>query len=176
MNWLDIFSSLFPAARPALPIEPPTYSVPHDNIRPFLDTLADCEGTAGPDGYHIRFGGKRFASLADHPRIASPFINKDGVQQWSSAAGRYQEIKATFERLSKKLGTTDFSEATQDAHAIELIRECLAYDAVVEGRIAEAARLCAPVWASLPDSPYPQPTKSLAYVERQFVAHGGILA
>jgi hypothetical protein len=42
-----------------------------------------------------------------------------------------------------------------------LIDECDALDDIESGRIADALRKCAPVWASLPDSTVGQPTRKL---------------
>ena len=40
------------------------------NLRAFLQTIRQAEGTAGPDGYRTMFGGDLINSYADHPRRA----------------------------------------------------------------------------------------------------------
>jgi lysozyme len=65
----------------------------------------------------------------------------------STAAGRYQIIKPTWLSLKSKLGLPDFSPASQDAAAIELIRQRGALADVQAGRIESAVNKCAKVWA-----------------------------
>ena len=144
--------------------------------------IAKCEGTDGPDGYRALFGytpsnGKVFDNgFATHPRIKTPFHDTDGNVNFSTAAGRYQEIYITFVRLSKKLGTTDFSPETQDRHALELIEEDGAMPEIQAGFLEDAIDKCAGTWASLPASHYPQPKRTYAFAEEAFTAAGGTVA
>lgn len=66
-------------------------------------------GTESP-GYNVINGGQRFGSFADHPR-------QKGAGGTSTAAGRYQFVKATWDRVSKALGLPDFSPISQDVAA-----------------------------------------------------------
>lgn len=146
------------------------------NMNAFLATIRCCEGTNGPDGYRMLFGGRLFDSYADHPRVRVPFVQTDGRANVSTAAGAYQLLARTWDALRARLHLPDFSPASQDACAVELIRERGATDAVNAGDLRMALDLCAPVWASLPASTYPQPKRSYAFAERAFVNAGGVVA
>lgn len=144
------------------------------NVRAFLDMLAYSEGTAGPDGYRTMFGGQLCDSYADHPRRVFSFTNSRGQTLTTSAAGRYQFLARTWDALKAKLGLPDFSPDSQDAAAIELIRERGALADVRAGRIAQAIAKCAPTWASLPGAGYAQPERSLDSLMASYSGAGGI--
>lgn len=150
-----------------------------DNVSAFRDSIAACEGTDSPDGYRALFGyrpgnGRLFDNgFATHPNIKYPFTQTDGATNYSTAAGRYQIIFPTFKRLSAKLGRYDFSPATQDAMASELISEAGAMADVKEGRLQDAIDKCSPVWASLPSSKYPQPKVSFMFATEAYINAGG---
>ena len=145
------------------------------NLRACLDAIAFAEGTAGPDGYRTMFGYRYFDSFADHPRQYFPFTNGRGEQLKSSAAGRYQIIVRTWDGLQRKLGLQDFAPASQEAAAVELIRERGALNDAMGGRFAEFARKCAPTWASLPGAGYAQPERSLQSLIAAYRNAGGTL-
>lgn len=142
----------------------------------FLATIRSCEGTNGPDGYRMLFGGKLFDSFEDHPRKRIPFTQTDGKINVSSAAGAYQILARTWDVLRVRLHLTDFSPASQDACAIALIDEKGARPAVEDGNLRLALDLCAPVWASLPASSYPQPKRTYHYAEAAYTNSGGAIA
>jgi muramidase (phage lysozyme) len=146
------------------------------NADAFLGALAACEGTDGPDGYRMLFGGKLFDGYVTHPNIRVPFVQTDGKANYSTAAGRYQILYATFVRLRDKLGTVDFTPATQDAMALELIAEAGAMPDVKAGNFQAAIDKCASIWASLPASKYPQPRRTIAFAENAFTQAGGVIA
>ncbi len=146
------------------------------NVIAFLDTIAYAEGTNGADGYSTMFGYHQFYSFADHPRQYFDFVDKAGNHLKSSAAGRYQIIVKTWDALKAKLGLVDFSPASQDAAAVELIRERGALADVQSGRIAAAIAKCAPVWASLPGAGYNQPERAMTALIDQYQQAGGNLA
>lgn len=148
-------------------------SVADANVRAFLDTIAYAEGTAGPRGYQTMFGYRYFDSYADHPRQYFPFTDGAGRSLRSSAAGRYQIIVKTWDTLRARLGLPDFSPASQDAAAIELIRERGALRDVQAGRVAAAISKCRSVWASLPGAGYAQPERSLSSLIQAYAAAGG---
>lgn len=158
------------------------------NIRAFLATIRYAEGTAGPQGYRMLFGGRLFEGYADHPRIAQQFTDGAGRRLWTTAAGAYQFMAVsplptggttkvdTWDRIKRKLGLTDFSPYSQDLAAIELIREAGALADVRAGRFAQAVAKVRGIWASLPGAGYAQPEKTLAALQRVYTRAGGTIA
>lgn len=140
------------------------------NLRAFLDVIRAGEGTSDADGYRRHYGGRLFDSFADHPRIAI----KAG--QWTStAAGAYQFLSRTWDECAKALALPDFSPASQDLAAVFLIRRRGALADAMAGRLDVAIAKCAREWASLPDSPYGQPTRTREQAHATYAAAGGRL-
>tara|TARA_R110001592_G_scaffold65634_5_gene201247 strand:+ start:5682 stop:6245 length:564 start_codon:yes stop_codon:yes gene_type:complete len=136
------------------------------NVLAFLDMLAWSE--IGPDmladpesedGYRLLVGSlpgklKTFASYADHPRVMVDLPNL-GIR--SSAAGRYQFLSRTWDAIVRVYGFRGrFTPEAQDLAAIKLLQECGAYKLIQQGKITEAIRQAAPIWASLPGAGYGQ--------------------
>jgi muramidase (phage lysozyme) len=138
------------------------------NAAAFLQMIRYAEGTAGPNGYRTLFGGALFDSYADHPRIYVPFRNTS-----SSAAGAFQILYRTWAELKAKLGLQDFSPASQNAAALELIRQRGALNDVYAGRIQQAIAKVAKVWASLPGAGYNQPERKLSALLSAYADAGG---
>ena len=134
------------------------------NQNAFLSTIGYSEGA----DYNVLYGGSTFSDFSTHPNQAITAGNYT-----STAAGRYQILYKTWLYLSQKLGLSDFSPATQDAMALELISEKGALTDVQNGDFATAISKCAKTWASLPGSPYGQPTHSLATLQTAFTGAGG---
>jgi len=151
------------------------------NVLAFLDMLAKAEGTfgVGDDGYDVNVGGELFVGYERHPRIA--VRTRWG---WSDAAGRYQIMAAipgrirtdTWDWASRAVGAKDFSPLNQDRVAIYLIARARAVDDIKAGRLDVAIAKCAPVWASLPGSPYGQRTHIISHLQAAFEAAGGTVA
>lgn len=139
------------------------------NVAAFLRVIRRGEGTGDEAGYRRMFGGEMFTSYADHPR---KLIVKNGYR--STAAGAYQFIKGTWDETRAIMGLKDFSPAAQDLAALGRIAARGALDDVIAGRFTAAIKKCAPEWASLPFSPYGQPTISMATASSVFAAAGGI--
>lgn len=162
-------------------IDPSTYAAAPDsapaNERAFLDMIAAAEGTSGPDGYRAMFGypaPDRIApNLQDHPRRYFSFTNSRGETLRTSAAGRYQFLVKTWDTLKNRLSLPDFGPASQDAAALELIRERGALGDVRAGRIADAITKIAPVWASMPGAGYAQPERKLSFLFSSYANSGG---
>ena len=129
------------------------------NVRKFLDLLAYTEGTQN-NGYRTAFGGGRLSSLADHPRYLKSFRQTNGKTNKTSAAGRYQFLKGTWDGLARRYGLTDFGPRNQDLGAIALLAQNGALPYVLKGDWNNAVAKSGRTWASLPTSPHPQPTKS----------------
>jgi muramidase (phage lysozyme) len=144
------------------------------NVRAFLHTIRVGEGTADPMGYRRRFGGSHFDTYADHPRrIITAGLGSNRYD--SSAAGAYQFLSKTWTECATALGLADFSPRNQDAAALFLIDRRRALDDVIAGRFEDAVKKCAREWASLPGSPYGQPTKTMHEALTTYTAAGGSL-
>lgn len=143
------------------------------NEKAFLDMIAYAEGTTGPNGYRTLFGGALCDNLDDHPRIFKSFTNGRGEKLQTSAAGRYQFLARTWDALAASLNLPDFGPQSQDAAALELVRQRGALNDVRAGRTEAAIAKCAPIWASLPGAGYAQPERKLTTLLAQYRAAGG---
>ena len=135
------------------------------NVRKMLDLISYTEGTQA-NGYYTTFGGGRQSSLAAHENRRKSFKQTDGKSNVSSAAGRYQFIKGTWDSLARQYGLSDFGERSQDIGALALIAQKGQLERVVAGDIKGAAANLGSVWASLPSSTYKQGKKSWDAVDR----------
>jgi muramidase (phage lysozyme) len=118
---------------------------PTDNLTAMLDTIAWAEGTN--DKYNIAYTGATFASYEAHPRqiyCANEIC--------SDAAGRYQFLSTTWGPIADRLKLPDFSPASQDRAAIQLLKDNNCYGAAVRGDVRSMADRCWAVWASLKSS------------------------
>lgn len=149
------------------------------NMTAFLSMIAYSEGTDNGrqptknKGYDVIVGGSLMTSYADHPRKLVD-LPKLGIK--STAAGRYQILAKFYDAYKKQLRLPDFSPASQDAIALQLIRECKATDDVEAGRIADAVHKCRSRWASLPGAGYGQHEQKLDKLIAVYKASGGLLA
>lgn len=149
------------------------------NLKAFLDMLAFSE--IGPallaksdNGYDVLVGSTPrqpllFDSYVDHPGILNKACN-------STAAGRYQLLKRYAFAYTKLLSLPDFSPASQDAIAIQQIKERKALPLIEAGKIPEAIAACSNIWASLPGAGYGQHENELDKLIAAYVAAGGVLA
>jgi muramidase (phage lysozyme) len=135
------------------------------NVKAFLDTIAFAEGT--DERYDIIFTFARFFSYADHPRDL-----RCSGSLCSDAAGRYQFLSTTWDNLARRLGLYDFSPENQDRAAIQLLKDAGVYGTVVNissfNQFADAAYGVSTTWASMPGSPYGQPTHSASTLYSKF--------
>lgn len=141
------------------------------NVQAVLTTIRTGEGTAGPNGYRMLYGGELFYTFADHPRKA---ITAGGIT--STAAGAYQILARTWDDVAPPLELPDFSPQSQDIAAVALIRRRGALADVRAGRFDDAIAKLGKEWASLPGSPYGQPTISLDRARDVYAAAGGAFA
>lgn len=149
------------------------------NLDAFLTMIAISEGTEpiGQHGYDCIVGSTPqnphlFPSYADHPRIKvrlSPSLV-------STAAGRYQILERYFDAYKAQLHLPDFSPESQDAIALQMIRERNAFADVAAGRFDEAVGKCANLWASLPGNGYGQHQNALTALREAFTGAGGVVA
>ena len=171
--WEQFLAWLHPPAIKQITIWHPPYT--QANQKAFLTMIAVSEGTEklGNNGYNVLFGGELFTNYADHPR-KEVFIPRLGIE--TSAAGRYQIEKGTFDFYKKKLDLVDFSPKSQDTIALALIADHCALDDVNCGRVEKAVAKCSSVWASFQGSKAGQPTNSVGVLIASFKSAGGKLA
>lgn len=143
-----------------------------NNLSAFLKMIAISEGTQniGDNGYNVLVGGKLFHSYLDHPRIRV-WIKR--IKNYSSAAGRYQILARNYDFYKKALKLTDFSPASQDKIALEMIKEHDALPLIMMGQISEAIDAVKSVWASLPGAGYNQHENKLEYLIEEYIKAGG---
>ena len=146
------------------------------NLSAFLDMIAWSE--IGPkllatsdDGYNVLVGGTLFQGYADHPRKVIEV--RPGLK--SSAAGRYQLLARYFDPYKQQLGLEDFSPESQDAIAIQQIKECRAIPSIQNGALANALSLCSHIWASLPGAGYGQHENAVSGLRTAYIDAGGKL-
>lgn len=159
------------------------------NLAAFLDMIAFSELgpriiAASDNGYDVLVGSvpgnvQRFTSYADHPRKLIRLVIKgdDGklVRVNSTAAGRYQILARYYDAYKARLKLPDFGPESQDAIAIQMIRECKALDDIKHGRFDVAVRKCASRWASLPGAIYGQHVNDMDDLRVAYVNAGGRL-
>ena len=109
----------------------------------FLDMLAWSEGTDNGrqktrnHGYDVIVGGELFTDYSDHPRklvTLNPKLKSTG-------AGRYQLLSRWWDAYRKQLGLKDFSPKSQDAVALQQIKERGALPMIDRGDIRQAIDL-----------------------------------
>lgn len=144
----------------------------------FLDMLAWSEGTdktgqpTKNHGYDVIVGGSIFTSYADHPRklvTLNPRLK-------STAAGRYQLLSRYWDAYRLQLGLKDFSPDSQDAVALQQIKERRALQLIDEGHIRQAIDRCSNIWASLPGAGYGQHEHKIENLLKKFKEAGGFVA
>ena len=138
-----------------------TSDIPPDqadaNIQSYLNGLGKAEGA----DYDTIVGGKKFTDYSKHPNVVG-VTTKEGP---STAAGKYQITKTTYDQYAPKLGITDFSPTSQDAIAKAILKDKDAEKDIIKGDFDSAHSKLGSTWASLPTSTYSQPKKSTEWVE-----------
>lgn len=164
------------------------------NRKAFLDMIAHSE--LGPallavsdNGYNVIVGSTPskpilFNGYADHPRRLIALLDKrgnpikfrDGTPLKSTAAGRYQLLAKYFNPYKRLLKLPDFSPASQDAIALQQIKEQGALADIDAGRFERAIEKCRNIWASFPGAGYGQHENNITALQAAYVAAGGKLA
>lgn len=163
---------------------------PQRNIAAFLQAIRQAEGTANQaDPYRVCFGYRHtIRSLAEHPAVSGEWKGERLTDEQcrgagfgpgcvSTAAGAYQIIRPTWERLRDRLKLRDFGPAAQDAAAVELLRETGALARIEQGDLQGAVAAARRTWASLPGAGYAgQGMRTLGYIQTAYLNAGGALA
>lgn len=145
-----------------------------NNERAFLDMIAKSEGTYGngDNGYNVMVGNTLFVGYDTHPH---KLIHLTPTLA-STAAGRYQLLAKYYDVYAKMLGLTDFSPASQDAIALQQIKECRALDDINAGNFEQAIYKVRHIWASLPGAGYGQHENKMATLKQDYIDAGGSVA
>ena len=159
------------------------------NIAAFLGMIQHAEGTkAAGNPYAVCYGYRHtIQNFANHPAVTGEWKGErlpDAMCQnagfgpgcVSTAAGAYQIIKPTWLKVAAALGLPDFSPASQDSAAVDLIRRRGALEDVKAGRLAAAVDKCRNEWASLPGNYAKQGQRSLDTLALWYQQNGGFLA
>ena len=134
-------------------------------IEAFLSLIGWAEGAdystivTGVDGPHT------FTDFSDHPFAPqfnrTPVIVRRVPLLQSTAAGRYQLLYRYWVPYRKQLGLVDYSPASQDAVALQQMKERGAILHLTTGDIQGAIVACRSIWASLPGNDYHQGGKTM---------------
>lgn len=137
------------------------------NVQRALASIRAAEGTAQyTDPYSVGFGGRQIDNLNQHPGILSSFSDNSGSRKKTSAAGAYQFLNKSWGDMSRNLDLQDFGPENQDIAAIGLLDRSGALDHVLAGDVNGFVDQANGTWASLPGSPYNQPTRSRSFINR----------
>lgn len=143
----------------------------------YLDMLAWSEIgdkllKASDNGYNVIVGGTLFTSYADHPR---KLVDLPRLKIKSTAAGRYQLLSRYWDAYRRQLGLKDFSPSSQDAVALQQIKERRALELIDSGNIRQAIDRCSNIWASLPGAGYGQYEHKVEDLLKKFREAGGFV-
>lgn len=152
------------------------------NLERFLALIAVSEGTStnpltgDQRGYNVIVSGpggpEVFMDYSDHPFADRPPKHvRDGL--FSTASGRYQLLYRWWVPYKASLGLKDFSPASQDAVAIEQMKERGALVKIEDGDIQGAIEACANIWASFPGNAYGQGGHSMEALLDKYAAEVG---
>jgi muramidase (phage lysozyme) len=126
------------------------------------------------DAYRVLFGGELLDDLSRHPNRK---VTAGGYT--STAAGRFQALWGTWSDFCRDISedpqTLPFTAEWQDLFGVWCCNRRHALADIGAGRIHEAVKKCASEWASLPGSPYGQPTITMDQFLGAYTAAGGVI-
>lgn len=146
-----------------------SFDMNNKNVQAFLAMIRQHESKGH---YNVIVGGSLFSDYSRHPRKYIT-LNINGKAVKSSAAGAYQFIFSTWDNIRAKLKLPDFSPASQDIAAVELLSQIGAYDDIVAGRFNNALKLASSQWASLPYSKANQNPVAYLTAKNTYTQNGG---
>lgn len=139
------------------------------------DSIAFAEGTEGrgSDGYNIAFTHRQFSSCARHPNM-----NICSGSPCSTAAGRYQFLKRTWDTIARANNATTFQAENQELGAQYLITRVRrarvpADRPMTAAEFDNAMSRLSYEWASLPPGRYGQPSHSGTEMRRDYCRNAG---
>lgn len=115
-----------------------------------LEAIAKSESAGS---WNVIYGGSKFSDFSDHPRKYVEIKSGPNKGKLSSAAGKFQILASTYDRVAPKLGITDFSPTSQQKIAWHLAKEAYGPELqrdLERGDVTKVASRLAPIWTSLP--------------------------
>ena len=123
----------------------------------FLDMLAWSEGTDNGrqktrnHGYDVIVGGELFTDYSDHPRKSCHAKPKTQINRRRTLPASFPLVGCLPQAAWPE---RDFSPKSQDAVALQQIKERGALPMIDRGDIRQAIDRCSNIWASLPGAGY----------------------
>lgn len=158
------------------------------NIKAFLKVIQFSEGTLkNLNPYAVTFGFSFvIRDFSDHPanlgtwqggKLSNSTCANAGQPSGcvSTAAGAYQIIRPTWNAIKKAYPNIRFNSEGQDKGAIHLITKRKALADLENGKFYDAIAKLNKEWASLPGSPYGQPTKKMQDLVKVYTDNGGVI-
>lgn len=140
-------------------------------LKSFLDLIAFSEGTStspltNNDGYDVIVTGvdgtSVFTDYSDHPFAGGGSVTvRENPLLISTAAGRYQLLARYWHVYRVQLDLLSFDPRSQDAVALEQMKERGAQFHLNAGDVEGAIKACSSIWASFPGNDYGQRGKSM---------------
>ena len=125
----------------------------------FLDNTVVGEGTDNGrqktrnHGYDVIVGGELFTDYSRSPSQTCHAKPKTQINRRRTLPASFPLVGCTYR---KQLGLKDFSPKSQDAVALQQIKERGALRMIDRGDIRQAIDRCSNIWASLPGAGYGQ--------------------
>ena len=145
---------------------------PSPALAAFLSLIGWSEGSSYDTIVTGINGPATFTDFSDHPFAPQfnrpPVIVRRQPLLESTAAGRYQLLYRYWVPYRKQLGLTDYSPASQDAVALQQMKERGAVALIGAGDIQGAITACSNIWASLPGNGYGQGGKTMGELLEQY--------
>lgn len=139
------------------------------------DSIAFAEGTEGrsKDGYDVGFAYKLFSSCTTHPNLKTC-----SGQLCSTAAGRYQFLKKTWDSTARATGAKTFGPDAQEKGAEYLVGKVRKVTVpssrpLSATEFSNAMKKLSYEWASLPPGRYGQPNRSAAQMRADYCKNLG---
>lgn len=132
-------------------------------IRALMRTITASEANDA-EPYTLLYGGDRVWSLSRHPERCVPIVSGPNIGNCTTAAGRYQFINTTWDRMAKRYhpGTSgflfwkyySFEPEYQDTVVYRWLSDRKAWGVDIsaqlrKGELNQVLRLLSPTWTSL---------------------------
>lgn len=147
-------------------------------LKAFLSLIAWSEGTSTSpitknDGYDVIVTGVNgpsiFTDYSDHPFARGGSVAVRHIPLlFSTAAGRYQLLARYWNVYRRQMDLPDYSPASQDAVALQQMKERGAVALIEKSNIQGAIGACSNIWASFPGNNYGQGGKMIGDLSAKY--------